>query len=300
MRRFLKLFCVSIICLMILCGYSKEQKIEVKKEPEQIAQLEISNKAEQIETQNVIEESVDLSSDFDGTNGCAVLYSPSENKVSFYNKDMAQQEASPYSTFKIVSALSGLHNGIIKDETSTMDYNGTEYPNPDWNGNLTLQDAFQTSCIWYFRQVIDAVGQDELNKELGGLKYGNCDISEWDGSNINPYKELNGFWLDSSLKISPHEQVQVLSKLFEGQSIFSCDDIEILERIMLVQDNGIQQVYGKTGSGPDGEAWFVGYSEKDGQREYFAVYLNDHLHKEHITGSAAKEIALNIVDDSQL
>lgn len=296
MGRFLKFFCVSIVCLMVLEGCSGKQKIEETKDSEQITQPEDDNQAEYIEAQNVIEENIDLSSSFNGINGCAVLYDPSENKVSFYNREMAKEEASPYSTFKIVSALAGLHNGIIKDETSTMNYNGTEYPNPEWNGDLTLQEAFQTSCIWYFRQVIDAVGQEEMGKELRELEYGNCDISEWGGSNINPYQELNGFWLNSSLKISPYEQVQILAKIFEGQSIFSSEDIEILERIMLVNDNGMQQVYGKTGSGSDGEAWFAGYTEKDGQREYFAVYLKDPSQKEYITGSAAKEIALSIVE----
>lgn len=296
MGRFLKFFCVSIVCLMVLEGCSGKQKIEETKDSEQITQPEDDSEAEHIEAQNVIEENIDLSSSFNGINGCAVLYDPSENKVSFYNREMAKEEASPYSTFKIVSALAGLHNGIIKDETSTMNYNGTEYPNPEWNGDLTLQEAFQTSCIWYFRQVIDAVGQEEMGKELRELEYGNCDISEWGGSNINPYQELNGFWLNSSLKISPYEQVQILAKIFEGQSIFSSEDVEILERIMLVNDNGMQQVYGKTGSGSDGEAWFAGYTEKVGQREYFAVYLKDPSQKEYITGSAAKEIALSIVE----
>lgn len=296
MGRFLKFFCVSIVCLMVLEGCSGKQKIEETKDSEQITQPEDDNQAEYIEAQNVIEENIDLSSSFNGINGCAVVYDPSENKVSFYNREIAKEEASPYSTFKIVSALAGLHNGIIKDETSTMNYNGTEYPNPEWNGDLTLQEAFQTSCIWYFRQVIDAVGQEEMGKELRELEYGNCDISEWGGSNINPYQELNGFWLNSSLKISPYEQVQILAKIFEGQSIFSSEDIEILERIMLVNDNGMQQVYGKTGSGSDGEAWFAGYTEKYGQREYFAVYLKDPSQKEYITGSAAKEIALSIVE----
>ena len=40
-----------------------------------------------------------------------------------------------------------------------MNYNGTQYPNLEWNKNLTLKEAFQTSCIWYFRQVINAVGK---------------------------------------------------------------------------------------------------------------------------------------------
>lgn len=41
---------------------------------------------------------------------------------------------------------------------------------------------------------------------------------------------------------------------------------------MLVDENDSQKIYGKTGSG-NGEAWFVGFSESDGERKYIAIYL---------------------------
>ena len=166
---------------------------------------------------------------------------------SFYAFEML------YSTFKIISALLGLQKGVIVDESSTMGYDGTDYGNAEWNGDLTLEEAFEKSCIWYFREVIDLVGRDKMQEELKNLQYGNCDISEWNGSNINPLENLNGFWLDSSLKISPLEQVEVLSRIFEGHSDYDSRNIEILKRIMLVDENDSQKIYGKTGSG-NGEA----------------------------------------------
>ena len=65
-----------------------------------------------------------------------------------------------------------------------------------------VQEAFQTSCIWCCSSDhIDAVGEDEAEKELSELEYSNCDIfPKWEGSNINPYPELNGFWLNASLE----------------------------------------------------------------------------------------------------
>lgn len=83
--------------------------------------------------------------------------------------DKIEEKVSPYSTFKIISTLTRLHNDIIKVEISTMNYNGTRYQNPEWNENLTLQKAFQTSCIWYFHQIINSVGE-EVKKELSELK----------------------------------------------------------------------------------------------------------------------------------
>ncbi len=254
-------------------------------------------KAEQEETQQGIsEKTIDLSGAFQEINGCAVIYSPVQEEYSFFNEDMCRQEVSSYSTFKIISALLGLQKGVIVDESSTMGYDGMDYGNAEWNGDLTLEEAFQNSCIWYFREVIDLVGRNKMQEELKNLQYGNCDISEWNGSNINPLEKLNGFWLDSSLKISPLEQVEVLSRIFEGHSDYDSRNIEILKRIMLVDENDSQKIYGKTGSG-NGEAWFVGFSESSEERRYIAIYLNDSEHRDQVSGNKAKEIALDILQD---
>lgn len=298
MLKFLKVICMSVVCLMMLSGCSSKQEKAEPIETNQLVQSETDDNTEKKESEYSGEETLDLSKAFNGINGCAVLYSPSENKYSLYNKDMAEQEVSPYSTFKIISTLIGLHNNIIKDETTTMNYNGIQYPNSEWNENLTLQRAFQTSCIWYFRQIITGVGKEKVKKELSELKYGNCDVSEWEGSMINPYEELNGFWLGSSLKISPCEQVEVLAKIFEGESFYDSESIEILKKIMLIQDNNEKKTYGKTGSGSNGEAWFIGFTEKGQQKLYFAIYLNDSSQREQISSSAAKEVALKIIDNA--
>ena len=72
------------------------------------------------------------------------------------------------------------------------------YPVAAWNQNLTLEQAFQSSCVWYFRQVIDQVGRQAVAEQLAALSYGNQDISQWAGSGQNQSQELNGFWIDSS------------------------------------------------------------------------------------------------------
>lgn len=176
-----------------------------------------------------------------------------------------------------------------------MNYSGVQYPNPEWNANLTLEEAFQTSCIWYFRQVIDSIGYTEMQNELNALGYGNKDLSEWEGSNVNPLEDLNGFWLGSSLKISPFEQTKILSQIFEGNSIYSSQDVEILKEIMLIQNDTSKKIYGKTGAGSNGEAWFVGFTEEGGQKVYFSTYLNDSSKSGEISGNTAKEITLDII-----
>ncbi|MDF2999882.1 MAG: beta-lactamase class, partial [Bacillota bacterium] len=141
---------------------------------------------------------LDYDSYFNGINGCAVFYDNLSEQYSLYQKELCEQQKSPCSTFKLISTLMGLKYGVLESEDSRMNYNGGIYPVEVWNADVTLKDAFQKSCIWYYRQVIDMVGKESFQRELENLHYGNRDISKWQGSNTNPLPDLNGFWLDSS------------------------------------------------------------------------------------------------------
>lgn len=237
---------------------------------------------------------VDYSDCFDTVEGCAVFYNSGSGVYEMYNKELCEKRSSPCSTFKIISTLLGLESGMIESADSTMGYDGTIYPHNAWNNNLSLRDAFRESCIWYFRKIIDQIGQREIQNWLDQLQYGNCDISEWDGSGLNPLPQLNGFWLESSLKISPREQVDILEKIFDGRTNFSEKNIEVLKEVMLTQESGKVSVYGKTGTGNKGNGWFVGMFEKLDERYYFALHLTDE--KKETSGAKAKEIALKIID----
>lgn len=288
-------FLLCILCFLLLSACTGRQDRTDKTKDNAAAQQSKKKEPPKSTAMDAAKEDIDLSNSFNGIQGCAVIYQPKNNTYSFYNASVCEQEVSPFSTFKIISALVGLEKGILKDETSTMNYSGSQYPIAEWNADLTLKDAFQTSCIWYFRQVIDALGMDVISSELNNLQYGNCDVSEWNGSGTNAQEELNGFWINSSLKISPLEQVQVLTEIFEGNTAFSDENVNILKNIMLVDESDHQKIYGKTGSDSNGQAWFVGFKEEQGIKEYFAVYLDDEINKEDISGNTAKEIALQII-----
>lgn len=282
---------IIIMCFNILIGCS-EDKNKVAEKVSEVQPKQIDSASNM-----PITDTVDYSAEFNGIKGCAVIFNAKENHYLIYNDSMINEEVSPYSTFKIVSTLIGLSSGVLTDENSHMQYNGTVYSFDSWNANLTLKEAFQYSCVWYFRQVIDAVGKDKVEKELKALDYGNCDVSEWEGSNENAKKDVNGFWLDSSLKISPMEQVQVLEKIFEGKTTFTQDNIDILKEIMLFDEVSSYKLYGKTGTGRNGEAWYAGVAEKEGKREYFAVYLDDEQNKDVISGKYAREIIKKIYSE---
>ncbi len=218
------------------------------------------------------QESMDLSALFGDLKGTAVYLKPSTQKIMLYNKDLAEQRFSPFSTFKIVSAMLGLKYGVVKNAQSTLQYNGTTYWLPAWNKNVTFKEAFQSSCVWYFRQLIDEIPEKQVEEYLRALQYGNADVSAWQGNGSNALKELNGFWLNSSLRISALEQVKVMHHLFYMASPYPKADRELVEDFMHV---GHGSVYGKTGSDGKGQSWFVGFVKKGLYKDYFAFYVQN-------------------------
>lgn len=285
-----KMAVLFIILAILLAGCVKPRK----------STPPVTQSAQETAEAALKEQTIDFSDDFDGIKGCAVFYKADENQVFYYNKTWCNERRSPYSTFKIVSTLMGLKNGVLQSEETKLGYDGTKYSMDMWNADLTMKEAFQYSCVWYYKKVIDLVGKDEAQKELKALDYGNCDISQWNGSGKNEIQKLNGFWLDSSLEITPFEETQVIAKIFEGESEYTKAQIDILKDIMFSsEENGIS-IYGKTGTGFENEAWFAGFCEKNDKRTYFAVYLNDPEQKESIAGVNAKDILTKIVSDSHL
>ncbi|HBF4995378.1 TPA: CDD family class D beta-lactamase [Clostridioides difficile] len=242
---------------------------------------------------------VDYSDCFEGISGGAIFYNTKNKEYNIYNKELIETRRSPCSTFKIVSTLIGLEKGVINSKESVMGYDGTEYPNKNWNKNLSLEEAFKESCVWYYKKLIDKVDAKSVQNILDDLKYGNCDISEWEGDLKNGKGHLNGFWLESSLQISPKEQVQTMAKIFEGDTNFKKEHINILRDIMKIDVNDKNiNVYGKTGTGFDEknkrvDAWFVGMLEREDDTYYFAIKSDDS--NKEITGPKVKEIAINII-----
>lgn len=105
---------------------------------------------------------VDYSPYFNGLNGCAVFYTPARNQYDIYNPALAEKQRSPCSTFKIISSLLALQEGVIEPSDSVRKWNGELFWNAEWNRDIDFSTAFQTSCVWYFRQVIDELGRDKI------------------------------------------------------------------------------------------------------------------------------------------
>ena len=317
-KNYFKLVYLVFVCAFSLAGcsnnYDAEKKISVEDEKEELEEAEIESGSvvveadteDSIESIVMVPEIVDAewSEYFNGLNGAAVVYDVSDRRYTIYNSDLALTRRSPCSTFKIISSLIALENGILEPEDSKRTWSGEVFWNEDWNKDIDFNEAFRTSCVWYYRQVIDDIGKDMMQKELNKLQYGNCDISDWEGrlNTNNNNRALTGFWLESSLMISPKEQVEVMERIFGENSDYSEETQNELKQVMLVseQDRADISIYGKTGMGKaEGivvDAWFTGFAESTEGNIYFCVYLG-RTDGMDVSSSLAREIAIQIVSD---
>lgn len=287
------------------------EPVNISEEPQDITEDRPQNIPQEEDAEEEPEEEAepqtmdeDWSSYFGGLTGAAVIYDRAENRYAVYNGELAGTRRSPCSTFKIISSLIGLEQGIILPDDSVWTWSGEMFWNEDWNRDIGFEDAFRTSCVWYFREVIDEIGRETMQKELEKLAYGNCDISDWKGeqNTNNSNRALTGFWIESSLKISPKEQTEVMERIFGENSTYSEETIEILKEVMRLPEEYRTDipVYGKTGMGKtDGitvDAWFTGFAETSEEPVYFCVYLGQSEERD-ATSAAARDIAVQIISD---
>lgn len=230
--------------------------------------------------------SVDLSAYFEGFEGSFVLYDSNADIWQIYNKDMAGRRISPNSTYKIYSALMALEQHSIQPEDTQMTWNGVEYPIPAWNQDQTLTLALQSSVNWYFQTLDQRAGLTALKQFYTELNYGNHDLSGG----------ADSFWLESSLKISPVEQVELLQKLYRNEFNFNDQNVRIVKDAMRLSQSKTGTLYGKTGTGnvngQNVNGWFIGYAEADGNVYYFAANIQGAA---NANGAAASQITLDIL-----
>lgn len=261
----------------------------------------VSDKFQEETVEPVITE-IDWSKYFKKINGAAVIYDPTEHCYQIYNQKLASTRRSPCSTFKIVSSLIALEHGILEPDNSTRTWSGEVFWNENWNKDIDFYNAFHDSCVWYFREVVDEIGKDITQRELNRLQYGNCDISDWRGklNNNNNNPALTGFWIESSLLVSPKEQTEVIERIFGDNTTYSKKTRNQLKQVMLLSEpnDSTVSIYGKTGMGKSHgivvDAWYTGFAETDEKRIYFCVYLGQTDNK-NVSSTKAKEIAVKII-----
>lgn len=231
---------------------------------------------------------LDLHNIFKGYKGSFVLYDSTENTWRIYDKDNAVTRISPASTFKIYSALYGLESGTITPEQSLIRWNGQNYVYNLWNADQTLESAMQNSVTWYFQTLDQRASLSDIEKYVQEIGYGN-QIVEGD---------IASYWLNSSLKISPVEQVQLLKKLYNNEFEFAPENIKAVKNAISLYTTDEGTLSGKTGTeevnGQNTSGWFIGYIEKNGHTYFFSTNIQSN---QLASGPAATELTFMILSD---
>jgi bla regulator protein BlaR1 len=146
----------------------------------------------------------------------------------------------------------------------------------------------ESSVNWYFQELDDRIGQDRLQAYLQQIGYGNENLS----GGATPY------WLESSLLISPVEQVNLLKALYTNQFGFQETHVETVKDAIRLAEKDGKVLSGKTGTGSVNNqninGWFIGYVEDSGNTYFFATNIQS---KGTSNGSTAAEITLSILRD---
>jgi beta-lactamase class D len=218
---------------------------------------------------NVTEDS-DLKTFFDSARvrGCFGLFDNGKGQFTIYNlKRFRDSSYLPASTFKIVNSLIGIQTGVISNEKMVIKWDSVKRWNPDWNKDLSMEEAFRVSAVNYYQEVARRIGHNQMKKWIDTLSYGNKDISG----------PVDSFWINNHLKITPDEELGLVKKLYFGQLPFFNRTQEIVRKVMLRESNSNYRLSYKTGWGESSEGheigWVVGWIEENNHPFFFVLNI---------------------------
>lgn len=230
----------------------------------------------------------DLSAEFGSYSGAFVLYDAAQQRWLRYHPEECRVRTTPCSTFKVCNALIALETGVASGPDFSLPWDGTHYSIEPWNHDQTLLSAMSVSCLWYFQELAKRMGLERYQQILPKVGYGNANVSGG----------VTQFWLQSSLTISPNEQVEFLRRLSAHKLPFSDKTMDTVLDIMTLSTTGKTIFRGKTGTAGDGKkliatlGWFVGSVSTPAGDYFFATRITG---GENPSGRTARKITESIL-----
>lgn len=218
--------------------------------------------------------------------GCLVLYDQQNDTYIRYNSGLCNKGYIPASTFKIPHAIIAFEEGVIKDTTEIIKWNGYEWPHKVWNRDQTLKTSMEYSCIWVYFGFAEQIGIDKYYEYVNAFDYGNKDLTG----------PPTRFWLNGNFRISANQQIDFLRKFYNYELPVSKHSIDLVKGIIIKEQGENYRISGKTGAGEQAEGpdimWFVGYLEKGDRPYFFALNFiaNEYKHFAQMRFEMSKEI----------
>jgi beta-lactamase class D len=227
----------------------------------------------------------------EGVKGTFGMFDNSRGRFTIYDMERFRKRYSPASTFKIVNALVGLQTGRLTTDSSVIPWDGTVRDNPEWNQDLSLYRAFRLSSYGHFQTLARSIGRDTMQYWLDTLKYGNMRMGP----------QVDAFWLNDTLRISPDEQLGLVKRLYFRQLPFRASVQESVKKMMLQENNATYQLAYKTGLGRTEKgmpmAWVVGWIEESRHVYPFVLNVETDADKADALVEARIRILRSILED---
>lgn len=179
---------------------------------------------------------------------------------------LAQTTQTPASTIKPLLALIALQTGVLRDADELVPWDGRHYPGQkQWEKEMKLAEAMQTSSESYFRLLADRIGRDRLATWVARVGYGNGKIGD----------QADRAWHAGVLTITAHQQLDFIDRLRRADLPFDRRNLDIVKATMLsFEKNGVR-IYGKTGTslppGKTGLGWWIGWVERGDEQTSFVL-----------------------------
>jgi beta-lactamase class D len=206
-------------------------------------------------------------------NGSISIYDLNNNRTYQYNPQRNATPFLPASTFKIPNSLIALETGVISNELFVLTWDGIERAISEWNRDLNMKEAIELSAVWFYQVLARRVGHDRMQKWVTQIGYGN--------QKIGGKADIDRFWLQGELRITPQQQIEFLTRLYKNDLPFSERSLSIVKNIMILEKTPDYTLRGKTGwvGFPDRQVkpeigWLVGYLEKNKNVYFFATNID--------------------------
>jgi beta-lactamase class D len=237
------------------------------------------------------------------SSSCTLIADVATGAVLVEQGGICNEPMPPASTFKFPLALMGFDAGVLVDaEIPAWPYKSEYQASRDeWKVTTTPESWLRNSVLWYSRVLVAQLGRERFEGYVAALDYGNADVSGTPGADDG----MTHSWLNSSLKISPTQQVAFLRRVLLGEVQVSSAAIESTAAVMPRFVAGDWEVRGKTGTAYERKAdgsydydlqmgWFIGWARRGDATVVFARLLRD---GERVAGPAGPRVRDSLLQD---
>lgn len=200
-----------------------------------------------------------------GVEGSVLIYDQNKGQTYQHNPERNATPFFPASTFKILNSLIALETGVIENEVEVFTWDGIERAIPVWNRDLNMRTAISISAVWFYQVLARRIGHERMQQWASAAGYGNQTIGE--------PEDIDTFWLEGDLRISPQEQVDFLQRLYRNELPFSDEAIALVKDIIIVEQTPRYTLRAKSGLVSQ-IGWYVGYLEQDDNVYFFATNID--------------------------